>query len=83
MKNAIIITSIGVIAWILWADAKDKYLKESIKKPDSNKDKDERNNWSFKFFVFQKFLFFFLIDSLIDKKNKNEYLKSIIWKTVW
>ena len=76
--NAKTITIKGVKAWILWAEAKDKYLNDNIKKPDSNKDKIDLKNCNFKLFVFQKFLLFFLTDSINDKKNKNKYLQSII-----
>ena len=39
---------IGANAPMLWAFAKDKYLKDKTKKPDSKIDKKLLINWSFK-----------------------------------
>ena len=81
--NAKTITIKGVKACMLWAEAKDKYLNDNIKKPDSNKDKMDLKICNFKLLVFQNFLLFFLTDSINDKNNRNKYLQSIIWNTVW
>ena len=64
---------------------KDKYLKDSIKKPDSNIDKMDLKNCNFILLVFQKNLLFFpncsfisnisLLNKIFTNKSKNKYFK--------